>query len=422
MIEQASARTSAERLTLLSAMLFLQHAVLGAWAPLYQLHLRDLNFSGAQIGAIYATLAIASIFAPWIGGQLADRVMSARRVMIICHACGAALLWLASRSNQYEEILPLMALNAFVYMPTMALSNTIVFRNLADRDREFGIVRLWGTASWIVAALAMGLWLSRPGWIPGAANADAGDCLRFAAILSALLAVFSLALPPTPPERGPRPAVLGALRLLRDRSTAVLLAVSFFLAVGIPFIYPLGGLFLRSLGVSDAAVSPWMSIGQIGEIAAFLLLAWAVRRWGFKTVFLIGIASWAVRFGVWSAGGPWPLIVLSLSLNGCCYAFVFGLGQMFVDQQSDPDTRASVQSLHQVVTFGAGMWLGNVLAGASLDFFQRAAPGLASTPDFASIFFWPALGAGLCFVVFALFFRTPTPTVNPPAAPTDQPL
>ena len=417
-------RTPGARLFVLSTMLFLQHAVLGAWVPLLQLHLQDLHFSGAQIGSIYATLAIASIIAPWLGGQLADRVMPAQWVMFISHICGAVLLWRVAASTRYETILILMFLNALVHMPTLALSNMIVFRHLADRDREFGRVRLWGTASWIVVAAALGIWLSRPDWLPGAQHAETADSLRLGAIVSVVLAVFCLALPATPPETGNRRsrlAALGALRILRDRSCAVLMLVSFLLAAGMPFAYPFGGLFLRSLGVSDAGVSPLMSIGQAGEILAFLLLAVSVRRLGFKATFLIGVASWAVRFGIWSLGGPWPLVVFAISLNGLCYAFVLGLGQMFVDQRSDPDTRASAQSLHQVITFGLGMWLGNVIGGAALDFFQRELPDGTFATDFTQFYFWPALGAAACFVIFAVLFKTPTPREARPAPPPDLP-
>jgi predicted MFS family arabinose efflux permease len=306
----------------------------------------------------------------------------------------------------------------------MSLSNLIVFRHLADRDREFGRVRLWGTTSWVVMAVALGVWLSKPSWLPGAQQAEITDCLRLGAIMSAMLAVYCLTLPGTPPTIGARRsrlAAVGALRMLRDRSCAVLMVVSFLLALGMPFAYPFGGLFLRSLGVSVAGVAPLMSIGQIGEIIAFLLLAFALRRLGFKTTFLIGLACWALRFGLWSLGGPWPLVVFAISLNGMCYAFVLGLGQMFVDQRSDPDTRATAQSLHQVMTFGIGMWLGNVLAGAAHDFFQHELPNGTIVTDFTQFYFWPALGAAVCFVMFAVFFKTTTRRAAPPAPSSDLP-
>ncbi len=406
-------------------MLFLQHAVLGSWVPLYHLHLRDLQFSGTQIGTLYSTLAIASIIAPWLGGQLSDRVMPTRWVMLLGHLCGAVLLWALSASTDYFTILVLMFLNALVHMPTLALSNTIVFQNLADREREFGPVRLWGTSSWIVVALLLGLWLSKPAWLPGAEHANTADSMKLGSILSAILAGYCLLLPGNSRENNGRRtklAALGALKMLRDRSCAVLLLVSFLMAICIPFAYPFGGLFLRSLGVSDAGVAPLMSIGQVGEMVVFAGLAVSVRYLGFKTTFLLGIASWALRFGIWSIGGPWPLVVASIALNGSCYAFVFGLGQMYVDQKSASDTRASAQSMHQVITFGIGMWLGNIISGAAMDFFRIQLPDGTPATNFTQFYIWPALGALLCFVIFALWFKPPTPREVPPTQPPDLPM
>jgi nucleoside transporter len=419
------APTPRRRLTTLAAMLFLEHAILGAWVPLLQLHLRALGFSGTQIGSIYATLAVASIIAPWLGGQLADRVIPAQWVMLVSHLCGAVLLWWTAASTRYETILALLFCNAIVYMPTLALSNLIVFRHLADSERQFGYVRLWGTLSWVVVAGALGLWLSRPSWLPGAQQAQMVDSVRLAAILSVILSLFCLALPPTPPEKAgasARLAALGALRTLRDRSGIVLIVVSFFLALEMPFVYPFASLFLQSLGVSEAHVSPLLALSQVGEIVAFLLLAGAIRRLGFKTTFLIGVASWMIRFTIWSIGGPWPLIVLSLPLHGCCYAFVIGLGQIFVDQRSAPDTRASAQALHQVLTFGVGMWIGNLVGGTALDLFQFELPDGSPAVDFTQFYLWPALLAALCLVVFAALFKTPTRREAALPEPPDLPM
>ena len=198
--------------------------------------------------------------------------------------------------------------------------------------------------------------------------------------------------------------------------------VSFLLSICIPFAYPFGGLFLRSLGVSDAGVSPLLSIGQVGEMVAFAGLAMTVRYLGFKTTFLLGVASWAVRFGIWSSGGPWLLVVASIALNGSCYAFVLGLGQMYVDQRSATDTRASAQSMHQVITFGIGMWVGNIISGAAMDYFQIKLPNGVMVTDFTQFYLWPAVGALVCFIIFALWFRPPTPRGVSPTQPPDLPM
>ncbi len=415
-------RTPRGRVVVLSIMLFLEHAIRGAWVPILPLHLQDLHFSGSQIGAIYAMLALAAILAPWLGGQLADRIMPAQLVLLLAHLIGAVTLWLAASATDFHLILLLLLLNSLVYMPTLSLSTLIVFRHLADREREFGPVRMWGTASWIVVAGMLWLWLSRPAWLPGAASATTADALRLGALLSVLLAGYSLALPATPPDvrpDSPRLAAAGALRILAGRSNVVFMLVSFLLAMGLPFAYPFGGLFLRTLGASDAQVAPLMALGQVGEVFAFLLLALVVTRIGLKATFLIGVAAWAVRFAIWSAGGPWPLVVASLGLHGLCFAFVLGLGQVYVDQISPPDVRASSQALHQVLTFGLGGWVGNLLAGAAVDHFTRVLADGTRVVDYGRVYFWPAVGAGACFVLFAWLFTSPRPTAAQRPSPPD---
>ncbi len=58
----------------LSIMMFLQYAIWGAWAPVLSAYLdKGLQFSGIQIGVIYALLPLATILAPALGGQIADR-------------------------------------------------------------------------------------------------------------------------------------------------------------------------------------------------------------------------------------------------------------------------------------------------------------------------------------------------------------
>ena len=418
-------RTPRSRLALLAAMLFLQHAIFGCWVPVLQLHLQTLGFSGGQIGWIYAAPAISSIFAPWIAGQLADRVFSAPLVMAGSHLLSGICLWLASGQSEFAPTLVFISIHALLYMPTLGLSNLIVFRNLADREHEFGLVRLWGTASWIVMAAVIGFWLSRPAWLPGAANANPSDGLRLAAVLSFVLTAFCFLLPSTPPVRGGSNqslAIGAALQLLRDRSFAIFMAITFVLAAMMPFVYPYGGLFLRSLGVSDAKLAPLMAIGQCSEVAMFFLFSIALRRLGLKRMFLIGTAAWMVRFVIWSFGFPWPLVVASLGLHGFCYAFVIGLGQVLVDRLAPPDARASAQAFHQVVAFGVAAWLGTILAGSMHDALTHTTPDGTVEVAYGIFFAIPAVAVAVCFVVFALFFKPPKPSAARPDPVPDLPM
>jgi MFS family permease len=68
--------------TRLGAMMFLQYAIWGAWAPVLSAYLiTERGFTGAQVGWIYALLPLATIISPFIGGQLADRRFASERLI-----------------------------------------------------------------------------------------------------------------------------------------------------------------------------------------------------------------------------------------------------------------------------------------------------------------------------------------------------
>lgn len=413
--ETPSVRTALSRKFALSLMMFLQHASMGAWIPIMPLHLQDIGFNGTQIGIAFATFSLASLASPWLAGELADRLFSARAVLAASHALGAALLWCTAGAAAPPAVFVLIAANAIVFVPTLAVSNLLALRNLADRYREFGYVRLWGTASWVVIGMLLGLWLQKPGWVLPQRPAQLADGMRFGALISALLVPCCFLLPATPPVRQPsatRFASAAALRMLRDRPFLVLILASLAASFSSPFIYPVGGLYLRSLGVSDANVAPLLSLGQAGEVAALLGLGWAVMRFGFKTVFLVGLAAWTVRFAIWIFAGPWPLVAASLPLHGLCYACVFVLGQMYADVHAAPDSRASAQSLHLFLTSGIGALAGNVAAGYGVDCFAPSPAG-GGPQSLGPIFIGPALGTLAAFVLFAAAFKPTTRAALP---------
>lgn len=391
---------------LLSTMMFLQYAIWGSWAPVLSMHLKDIGFSGAQTGQVFGAMALASMVAPWLAGQLADRLMQAQHVVALVHLAGAAVLWVTAGVTRFGPFYQLSLLYALLYVPSLSITNLIALRHIADRQRDFGLVRLWGTIGWIAASWALGVWLSKPEWLPGAREASLADCLRQAAILSVGLGLFAVALPATPPIRGPVSspfAPFRAVALLKRPSFGLLIGVGLALAIAMPFYYQLSAPFLRAIGTPAERVGPLLTIGQVCEIAVLAALPLFTRGLGVKATFLIGIAAWGIRFGVFALGGPYELVAASLGLHGFCFAFVFALGQVYVDQHSEGDIRASAQGLFTFVTLGVGMWIGNALAGASADHLVVKLPD--GREDYCRVFLWPALGAGICLVIFALFFR-----------------
>ncbi len=410
-------RTPPARHRALSAMMFLQHAGLGVWAPLMPLHVRDLGFSGGELGLLFSTFSVAACVSPWLVGRLADRRAAPQALLACGHVIAAAALWAMSYATSFPAVLILMSIHSLAFAPTLALSNVIALRGLSRRYDEFGGVRLWGTASWVVMGVLIGVWLQRPAWLPGAQHACLADALRAGAVLSALLAVYCCVLPAArQPVSAGRVAWAtdSALGLLHDGSFRVLLLATLAASIALPFVYPLCGLFLRSLHFRDEHIAPLLSLGQVGEIAALLLLGWAVRRWGFKTVFLIGLAAWPLRFGIWCGEIEW-LVIASLTMHGVCYAGVVILGQMYVDVLTRSDARNTAQALHLFVSSGVGSLIGNLLAGAALDAFTTRSETGVELVNFRAVFAGPALLTLAALLLFWIAFNPARPDASHPA-------
>ncbi|HQG46438.1 MAG TPA: MFS transporter, partial [bacterium] len=226
----------------LGIMMFLQYAIWGAWSPVLSAYLeKTLHFNGIQIGVIYSLLPLATIIAPFIGGQFADRYFSSEKLIAILQLIGGALLIYISRLTDYSVMMWLFFLYSLLYAPTMALTNSIAFINMKNSEKEFGQVRVWGTIGWIFAGLLLSGWRYL-GSAPGA------DTLLLAGIFSLIMGVQSFTLPHTPPQKNAaKPwAFLEALKMLKDRNVLIFTIIAFVVATELMFYYVLTAPFLES--------------------------------------------------------------------------------------------------------------------------------------------------------------------------------
>jgi nucleoside transporter len=337
---------------------------------------------------------------PFFVGMIADRFFSTEKLLAALHIVGAVILFWASTETSFGPFYAVLLGYALCYMPTLALSNSISFRQMRDPSREFPPIRVLGTIGWIVAGLFIGTLGLEATAIP----------MRIAAAGSLALGLFSLALPHTPPAkvatRVTARDVLGldALQLLRDRSFAVFVLGSFLICIPLQFYYTFANPFLNELGVTNAAGK--MTLGQMSEIGFMLVMPWFFRRLGVKYMLLVGMAAWASRYLLFAAGDNgamvWTLYA-GILLHGVCYDFFFVTGQIYVDQRAPGDLRAAAQGLIAFVTLGVGMFIGSLVSGRVVDAFVVS----AEPPVHAWGRIWtvPAAAAAGVLVLFALFFR-----------------
>ncbi len=384
-----------------SVMMFLQYAIWGAWSPDLPVYLEKAKFSGLQIGDILGVLPLGCMIAPFIAGQLADRYFSTEKLLGVLHLLGGGLLLMAASVGGYQRLWWWMMGWALVYAPTLALSNSICFQHMPEAEKNFGLVRVWGTIGWIAVGLTLGKVLRE--FAPGLLGRMGGfDGLWLAGGISICLGLFAFFLPHTPPsQKGGTPwAFLSAIKMLRDPQFAIFIAISFVVATELMFYYVLTGTFLEAAGVKPGSAPAWMTIAQIAEIGTMVALPWMLSKWGVRKTMAIGILAWPVRYALFAVGQPLWLMLAALTLHGLCYVCFFTVSYIYVNQVAEPDMRASAQGLITFVTLGAGLYVGTRFAGYIKDVFT-----INGVTDYTRVFLVPLVLTVICVLIFMIFFR-----------------
>ncbi|HUQ10683.1 MAG TPA: MFS transporter [Steroidobacteraceae bacterium] len=392
----------------LSVMMFLQFFIWGCWFVTLGTFLgANFQASGAQTGLAFSTQSWGAILAPFVIGLIADRFFNAERILAVLHLIGAALMYQMFRAQDFAQFYPCVLAYMIAYMPTLALVNSISFRQLTDPSRQFSFVRVWGTIGWIVAGLVISFVFH---WDAQAAVANGALRNTFAmgAVMSLLLALFSLTLPATPPTASAtggfslRAALgLDALALLRDSNFRKFFAASVLICIPLAFYYQNASPFLTEIGTTNATGK--LTIGQMSEVGFMLLLPVFLLRFGIKKTLLLGMLAWAVRYVLFAYGGEGDvtaLLIIGIALHGICYDFFFVSGQIYTDSKAGEHYRSAAQGLITLATYGVGMLIGFSIAGAVSDRFVTD-----GRHDWFHIWIYPAVFAAVIMALFATLFR-----------------
>ena len=369
----------------LGVMMFLQYALWGAWLPVTARYLSatisegGLGFTGSEIGMILGLAgSIGAIAAPFIAGQIADRYFSTERVLAILVTAGGAVKWITAYQTEYGAWLILSILYSVLYMPTLALSNSITFSHIDDQENNFPKIRVWGTIGWIVASWVFPMiWLQQnlhfqwmPPFIVGSEVANVtsrlADALKFSGLISLSYGAFCFLLPHTPPKRNAveKLAFKKAFELFKEASFTILVVASLAVSVIHQIYFLQTGPFLSHIGILDSQIGPAMTIGQFAEIITMAYLGFFLKRLGFHKVISIGIAAYCVRYAIFGTESfPVWVMVISQSFHGFCYAFFFAAAYIYVDKIADEDVRHSAQTVFGIIILGGGPVIGGWLSG-----------------------------------------------------------
>lgn len=363
----------------LIVMNFLQFFIWGSWLISIGGYLGGtLHFKGSEIGAVFSTLGIASLFMPAIMGIIADKWLNAERVLGLCHIIGSVLLFWSATITDPAMFFWAMLLNSMFYMPTIALNNTVSYIALEQSGynivKDFPPVRVWGTIGFIAAMWVVDIC----GW------KSSNMQLIFSSVSALVLGLYAFTMPKCPPAKtkssGSLLSSLGldAFVLFKQQKMFIFFLFAMFLGAALQITNAFGGSFLQSFetthpdsfGVKHPILL--LSISQISETLFILTIPFFLYKFGIKKVMMISIVAWVLRFGLFAIGDPGGglyLLVLSMIIYGMAFDFFNISGSLFVEKESPSNIRASAQGLFMFMTNGVGAMCGGYLSGLVVDHY-----------------------------------------------------
>jgi nucleoside transporter len=386
----------------LSVMMFLEFFIWGAWfVTLGTYLLTNLKTSATEVGVAFLTQSIGAIVAPFIIGLIADRYFSAQKILGVLHLIGAVVLFLASKAPDFSSFYPYVLLYMIVYMPTLALVNSISFRQMTNPSKEFPPIRVLGTLGWIVAGFTIG-------WLGWEKNGTLDLTFKTAAAASLILGLFSFTLPATPPVKKEGKTTvsdilgLDAIKLLKNKSYLVFFLASVAICIPLAFYYNFTNPFLNEVGMQGAAGK--QAFGQVSELIFMALMPFFFVRLGVKKMLAFGMAAWVLRYIFFAYGNidtNYWMLIAGIVMHGICYDFFFVTGQIYTDNLAGERFKSAAQGFITLATYGVGMLIGFLMSGPIVDSYKTS----DTTHNWMHVWLIPAGIAAIVLVLFLLLFR-----------------
>lgn len=383
----------------LAVMMFLEYFVWGAWyVTLGTYMVENLHSTGLQVGAAFGALAIATMISPFIIGMVADRFFAAQKIMGVFHLIGGVLLFFATKVFDNSAFFWVILCYSLLYMPTIALSNSVAFNQMTDPGKQFPWIRVFGTLGWIIAGLLIGF----------LAIEKTANTFYLAAAISIVLGLFSFFLPDTPPKGKSADAsaskAIGteAFVLFKNIPYLIFFIAAILVCIPLSFYYGWANPFLNEIGLNNAAGK--MILGQVSEGVFILAIPFLFNSIGVKKMLLMGMFAWILRyicFGYGNVGANEWMLYAGIILHGVCYDFFFVTGYMYTEKKAGEKIKNAAQGLFTFATYGVGMFIGTIYSGKVVDNHQLP----DGTHDWLHIWLVPAYIAIGVLIYFILFFR-----------------
>jgi nucleoside transporter len=393
--------------TKLSIFMFLQYFIWGSWYVSMGAYLANtLKFEGTQIGLAYGAFAWGAIISPFFVGLIADRYFASEKILSVLGIAGGVVLCLLPACTSFGSFYSMLILYCALYVPTLALGNSLSLHHLTDAKRDFPRVKMLSAVGWIAGLVVLNV----------LKGAESPIQFYLAGGASIVFGLFSLSLPHTPPRKTGANVSVGeilgfdALALLKRPTFAIFIVCMFLICIPLYFYFVNLGIYLTELKWEDMLAKT--SLAQVSDVLFFLLLPFFLSRFGYKITIFMGISAWVLRYfllsGSVGAGDAQSLLIFTaILLHGCCYDFLFIAGQLYVDDEANERIRGAAQGFIAFILWGVGAWVGTFLAGKVMGWYKLTEPAGGLTHNWEAIWRIPAWGSAIVLVIFLIFFRNP---------------
>lgn len=398
--------------------MFLEFFTWGAWFVTMGTYLTvTLKATGTQNAGAYATQSLGAIIAPFVIGLIADKYFSAQKILGVLHLLGAASLYYATTIADFDKFYPNILFYMIIYMPTLALVNSVSFKQMQNPSKEFPLIRVFGTAGWIIAGITIGLL----GWEK---SGTLVLTFKMASVASLILGLLSFTLPDTPPVKKGQKTTFGdiigldSIGLLKNKSYLIFFLASVAICVPLAFYYNFTNPFLNEVGVKAAAGV--QSMGQMSELAFMAAMPLFFVRFGVKKMLAIGMLAWVLRyifFAYGDAGSNYWMLIAGIVMHGICYDFFFVTGQIYTDNLAGERFKSAAQGFITLATYGVGMLIGSYISGPIVDHWKIS----ETSHNWQTIWLIPAGIAAVVLIFFLALFKDKTSMAAKPGLDIEEP-
>ncbi len=395
---------SARSFFLLCLMHFLQFMLFAVWWVPLAAYLTNMGMTGTTKALILSSMAIGCMASP-IVGAIADRHFSSEKVLRILNILIAILLFFAARQTEPALLFVFLLLAMIAYMPTWGLTSAIAM--VHSPAEQFPRIRVFGSIGWVVSGLFS---LAAVKWFQ--VDIDGTNIPLYCGSAVALLAaIVNFSLPNTPAsgksEKGSILDILGfrSLRLMKDRSFAVFIVVSFLAMIPFALYWSYLSQFLQDIGFKYITIT--VNWGQFAEMFFLVMVPVILKRFGVRKTMIFGLAALLIRYISFFIGGVYDmtwLYFMAILIHGIIYGFFFVGGQVYIHKKVPEELNAQAQGFIFFATFGLGLLVGNFVNGKIIEVYTETINGV-DVIKWSSVWGIAAMSSLIVLSVFALLFK-----------------